>query len=297
MAVLTLITPTFNRATTLIRCWESLRRQTSKQFQWLVIDDGSTDNTATIMGQLKQQTTDFIIDYYHKPNGGKHTALNFSHPYIEGDFVLILDSDDFLSDDAVEIVLQEWSKVLRHQEIGGITFMCGTIGGDSLAKMPCDSVLSNHIEFRINQKIQGDCCETLRSPVFKNFLFPEISGENFLGEGMLWTTIALTYQTLYLARIIYIVPEYRSDGLTKSGRKMRLRNLRGALLNNELHMNHKIIFRVRIKNALLKTCYSFFLKKNVIQMLKETQHKALVTAVSPFGYLLYQYWHRKYSGE
>lgn len=294
MELVTLITPTYNRGTTLQRCWESLRHQNNKNFQWLVIDDGSTDDTRELMMTLKAKTHDFEIDYYSKINGGKHTALNFSHSYIKGDVILILDSDDLLTQDAVDTVLYEWKKLVGRPEIGGITFMRSTDGVSPIAKMPKESVLSDHIDFRVNQHISGDCCETLRTSVFKEYMFPEIAGEKFLGEGMLWTTIAFSYKTLYLNKVIYIMPEYRTDGLTQAGRKMRLSSLNGALLNCELHMNKRINLSVGLKNALLKTCYSFFLHKRIKEIINTTQYKILIIISIPAGYLLYLYWHKKY---
>lgn len=231
MNLVTVITPTFNRAVTLSRCWQSLKKQSNKNFQWLIIDDGSTDETLDLVNGLKKETKDFQIDYYWKINGGKHTALNFSHQYIKGDFVLILDSDDCLTVDAIDTILNEWKQNRNNSNIAGVTFMSGMKKDVPLAKMSQNRVLSNHIDFRINKKIVGDCCETLRTNVFKSYLFPEIKGEFFLGEGMLWTSVALKYETLYINKVIYIVPEYRPDGLTQAGRKMRLKNLQGALLN------------------------------------------------------------------
>lgn len=213
MDLVTVITPTFNRATTIKRCWSSLKQQSNQNFQWLIIDDGSTDNTAAVVNNFRKETFDFDIDYHFKDNGGKHTALNYSHQYIKGDYVLILDSDDLLTTDAIDIVLTTWNTNKSNHEIAGITFMKSMDGKSANARMPKDHILSDHIDFRINKGISGDCCETLRTSVFKNYLFPEIKGENFLGESMLWTTVALKYKTLYLNKIIYLVPEYCSVDL------------------------------------------------------------------------------------
>ena len=106
--MVTVLTPTYNRVNTLPKLVDSLCRQTRTDFQWLVIDDGSTDDTEAYMETLKQQNLPFEWEYHKKENGGKHTALNAAHPYIKGDVVLILDSDDYLTPDAVETVEREW---------------------------------------------------------------------------------------------------------------------------------------------------------------------------------------------
>ena len=99
---LTIITPAYNRADLLKECFRSLQRQSDRDFQWIVVDDGSTDHTDQVMKEILRQKDWMDICFVRKENGGKHTALNASHPYIKGGYVLILDSDDTLTEDAVE---------------------------------------------------------------------------------------------------------------------------------------------------------------------------------------------------
>lgn len=124
---LTIITPTYNRKDHLPMLYESLCRQTCQDFQWLVIDDGSTDGTDAWFALLPNTT--FLKEYQKKENGGKHTALNYSHPYIKGKWMTIVDSDDFLKDDAVEVIIDKWKQYEDDQTIGGITFQRHQRGG------------------------------------------------------------------------------------------------------------------------------------------------------------------------
>ena len=96
---LTVLTPTYNRAYTLTKVYESLAKQTKQNFQWLIIDDGSSDGTEELIMSFPK--TGFELEYHKKSNGGKHTALNYSHQFIKGEMVVILDSDDYLTDDAI----------------------------------------------------------------------------------------------------------------------------------------------------------------------------------------------------
>lgn len=124
-ADLTIITPTYNRCDKIGKLYDSLTRQSCQNFQWLVIDDGSTDGTEDWFLKLiatKDRTSTFLIDYHKKENGGKHTALNASHPYIKGKWMTIVDSDDYLTDDAVETMVHKWEKYETDPAIGGITF-------------------------------------------------------------------------------------------------------------------------------------------------------------------------------
>lgn len=105
--MITILTPTYNRAKLLQLCFDSLCAQTDFDFEWLIVDDGSTDNTEEVVNGFL--TDKFPVQYVKKQNGGKHTALNAAHPYINGQYVLILDSDDTLTADAVERIKRAWA--------------------------------------------------------------------------------------------------------------------------------------------------------------------------------------------
>lgn len=129
---LTIITTAYNRQAEIKKLYESLTRQTCMDFQWLVIDDGSTDQTEEWFRNLTAHeggSVPFEIEYHRKENGGKHTALNFSHPYIKGKWMTIVDSDDFLTDDAVETIVSKWRELEDDESIGGITFQKRQRGG------------------------------------------------------------------------------------------------------------------------------------------------------------------------
>ena len=131
---LSIVTPTYNRAELLKNCFASLLAQTDKNFEWIIVDDGSTDDTQTIVSGFTP--ADFPIVYIKKENGGKHTALNASHPHIRGKYVLILDSDDTLTDTAVERVRQEWQIWHNNESVGMLTFLRGKSEADPLSIGP-----------------------------------------------------------------------------------------------------------------------------------------------------------------
>ena len=108
MVQLTVFTPTYNRSGLLSRCFESMKRQTSKEFIWMIIDDGSTDNTFEIVKKWMNQPLDFQMEYYYKENGGLHTAYNEAISHIETELCVCIDSDDFMPDNAVERILSFW---------------------------------------------------------------------------------------------------------------------------------------------------------------------------------------------
>ena len=165
--------------------YKSLCQQTVKDFQWLIIDDGSQDNTCTIVKSMSNAP--FLLEYHYKENGGKHTALNYSHPYIKGDLVFIVDSDDTLTSDAVETILGDWQLYKNKKEIGIISYLKGRLDGSSIANSTApDRYISTHLDYRINHNIVGDMAEVIRTDVFQKYPLPVFPGERFMPEGWLW---------------------------------------------------------------------------------------------------------------
>ena len=119
--MITILTPTFNRDYILKKAYNSLLNQNNKKFEWLIIDDGSTDKTKELVNKFKSENK-IKIRYFYKKNGGKHTALNFGINKAKGDLILILDSDDYLRKDAVELVYKYWDKYKDNDKLCGITF-------------------------------------------------------------------------------------------------------------------------------------------------------------------------------
>ena len=110
MATLTVFTPAYNRAHTLPRTYESLLRQDCKDFLWLIVDDGSTDNTAELVRDWQSRDSGFEIQYIYKENGGMHTAHNTAYENIDTELNTCIDSDDYMTDDAVEKIVNCWRK-------------------------------------------------------------------------------------------------------------------------------------------------------------------------------------------
>ena len=131
---LTIFTPAYNRAYTLHKCYESLKRQTNKNFKWMIIDDGSTDNTVDLVAKWKEKS-DFEIIYIYKQNGGMHTAHNTAYENIYTELNMCIDSDDYLTDDAIDKILSFWEEN-KDEKYGGIIaldiFQNGEIIGTKL---------------------------------------------------------------------------------------------------------------------------------------------------------------------
>lgn len=289
---LTILTPTYNRAKYLQRCYESLSLQTRWDFEWLIVDDGSTDDTEKVVNEcLSDKVKRFDIVYVKKTNGGKHTALNFAMKFVKGEIILILDSDDYLLPFAVDEVIKTWEKYRGDKQICGMSFLRGKSSTEPLVIFPNEVERSNHIDFRINKKLNGDCCEVIRTDVMKEFPFPEFAGEKFLGENYLWVKVALKYDTVYVNKIIYI-SEYLEGGLTKSGRAFRMKNPQGGMKSTQVELNRRICLSRRIKSAILYSCYGFSAKMRIKDIIISSGHPFLVTLFLPAGRWFCYYWQR-----
>lgn len=288
---LSIITPTYNRGHLLKTCYESLLRQTDKDFEWIIVDDGSADNTRDVVESF--DTKDFEIIYVSKENGGKHTALNASHPYIRGRYVTILDSDDYLTDTAVEQIRRGWDAWADNDRVGVVTFLRGKTVEDPLCTGSVTGEPVDILGGRRKVFHTSDCSEVIRTELFLKYPFPVFPGERFLGEGVLWNRVAETHKCVYINEVIYIC-DFLEDGLTKAGRAMRIRNPRGGMLSAKLCMGPNNNLPSRIKNGLLYTCYGCFAGMKPGAVLAGTDHKALAAICLVPGYGLYRFWKNRY---
>lgn len=293
---LSIITPSYNRGNMLKNCFESLRFQSNYDFEWIVVDDGSMDDTRSVMEYISNEHIPFEIRYIWKENGGKHTALNAAHPYIHGKYVLILDSDDTLTSDAVETVLNGWSKYDANADIGILIFLRQTPKGTIMAKGEVEYAALDVLNHKRICIVGNDCCEVIRTELFKKYPFPVFDGERFLAETALWYRAGLDAKCVYINRPIYIC-EYLEGGLTKSGKKMRIRNCHGGMYTSYLRMNQRCALKERIKAGLLYVCYGCFAKISIAEMLKKAKGCRCWTLMCLIpGTALYFYWKQLYKG-
>ena len=292
MASLTIITPTFNRSDCLIHCWQSLRKQTSNDFQWLIIDDGSTDFTAETVQGIIDDSPEMTIEYHWKENGGKHTALNAAHKYIKGEYVAFLDSDDTFTETAVEDILNAWKTYSSNKEVGQVIFLKGYTEDQPICYVKNEKTVVDTLKEPRIANSGRDCCDTYRKELFIKYPFPEFEGEKFIGEGSAFLNIELNSKGVYINKVIYLC-DYRSDGLTKAGRRMRLQYSKGGRYNSLMYMNKRLPMKDRFRKAMLYVTYSELSGEPV---LKGNPYKLLTVSALIPGTLLRIYWQKKYLG-
>ena len=250
--LLTILTPTYNRASLLPRLYKSLCAQTCRDFEWIVVDDGSTDNTQEVVSSFKVENGDsFPITYIRKKNGGKHTALNRGVRAAQGSLIMIADDDDLLPPDAIDIIRHSWAKIEFQASVGGIAGLdvnkrTGEIIGSGLPK---EHILCNAMDIRYRYHVTGDLKEVFRTDVLKDFPFPEIAGEMFCPEQLVWFRIAQKYSLYYINKSIYIA-EYQSDGITSGITRARMQSPRASMLTYAELTTCRVPFAVKVKAAI-----------------------------------------------
>lgn len=269
--MLTILTPAYNRGYIIDKVYRSLLKQKNKDFEWLIIDDGSSDDTKKIVDAFIKESK-IKIKYYYKKNGGKHTAVNYGVEKAKGDYILILDSDDYLTSDALEKIKKYWNKYKKNDSICALSFLKIFNNGKTTGKTYSGSeIISNNIDFRYNKDLLGDMCEVYKTEILKKYPFPVFGEERFLSEAVVWNKIAFNYDTVYINEPIYIC-EYLEDGLSKSWIKQVVNNPLGARANNLIFMDKRFNLKIRIKNCILFNIFSIISNKKI---LKETKMKFL----------------------
>lgn len=217
MPKLTIFTPTYNRAHTLPRIYESLCRQSSKDFLWLIVDDGSTDATSALVCQWQAQRNGFEIQYIYKENGGLHTAYNAAIAELHTELAMCIDSDDWLADGAVKSVLQKWETDGSSRVAGIEALDCyadGTIIGDMLPEQHTINLIDLLVgKYHIKN---GDRKLIVRSDLYQAVApMPTLNREKNFNPHYMHLQISLKYDFLVMNEPICVV-EYQPDGMSQN---------------------------------------------------------------------------------
>lgn len=291
MKTITVVTPTYNRANELEKAFNSLKEQTEKDFEWLVIDDGSTDNTEDVIKDFKKETN-FDISYYKQDNQGKHIALNIAFKKVKTELLMILDSDDCLTRTAIEEILLIHNKYKDDDKVVAYVFQKGKLNAPTeriTQVFKKEQFIDNYNTYIINKEIKGDKEEVFKTKILKNYSYPQYLGEKFVGEGVLWSKISHNYDMVFCNKIIYLC-EYLDGGLTKSGRSFRMKNPQGGKYHAEEYLDKRYKNKIRIKNAILYLVYSKALKENYFKILKNRKEKILFIMAKIPSEIIYYKW-------
>lgn len=283
MATLTVFTPTYNRAYVLKQCYDSLCRQTCKDFVWLIVDDGSSDNTKEIVDEWMANDNGFEIRYVYKENGGMHTGHNKAYELIDTELNVCIDSDDYMPDDAVELIVDFWNEN-RDSSYSGIialdVYKNGQVIGKELPNKK-STTLSGYYQ----NGGQGDKKLIYRTEVINKYpAYPEFKGEKFVPLDYKYLLADQDYELLVMNKPVCVV-EYMEDGSSKNMLRQYYRNPKGFAFMRKVHMIYDKGFVRRFKTCVHYVSSSFISGNR--HFVKESPKKVMTVLAVPFGIVLY----------
>lgn len=287
MVPITVFTPSYNRADLLPRCYESMRRQTNKDFIWMIIDDGSTDSTKALVSEWLAADNKFEIQYYYKQNGGLHTAYNEAISHINTELCVCIDSDDYMPDNAIEIILDFWSKY-GSNEYAGIVGLDFTLDDKVIGdKLPFQKSI-NLIDLLIGKYpiVNGDRTNVVRTELYKQVAPMHIfEGEKNFNPHYMHLLISQKYDFLVLNENLRYV-DYQSNGMTNSMLKQYKNSPNSFAEIRKLYLSFPdTTFKFKFRHS-VHLVSSLLLSKKINQLFYFTNHKIIAFLAFPFGVLL-----------
>ena len=221
--IVCVFTPTYNRAYRLPKLYESLCRQTDDSFEWLIVDDGSTDNTKQVVDEWIKEKK-ISIRYFWQENGGKQRAHNLGVEKCNQELFMCVDSDDYISDDCVEQHIKMWEAIKLDETIAGIVSLKGDLEGNPLGTyFPEGLTRTTWGDLYSKYKFRGDATQVYRTSILKKYPYWVADGEKFIGEGYVFYQIDQKYEMILLPKILMYC-EYLPDGYSKNVRKLMKNN-------------------------------------------------------------------------
>lgn len=294
--LITVFTPAYNRANTLPRVFEGLKKQTYKNFEWIIIDDGSSDNTKCVAENMLSEKVFFNITYKYQQNSGKHIAINRAVEIAKGEFFIILDSDDTCTDNALECFVEEWYKIPEadRKDFYGISCRCCDLDGNIIGTpMSEEYIDSNDLDFKLKLKIKGELWGMTKTEILKNTPFPEVEGLHFYPENIYWNNIGRKYKSRYINKALRYYINDTDNALTASKKTSALKE---TFFQREYFINEcwdyakydrkKFLFQII---GLSRDGMVFGLKFSEIRKIPNTVFKRFLTVLFyPVGYILFK---------
>lgn len=282
MQFLTIFTPTYNRAHTLYRTYESLCSQNCKDFIWLIIDDGSTDHTDELVNNWKKKENGFDIQYIYKENGGMHTAHNAAYENIHTELNVCIDSDDMMAPDAVEKIKNAWEKIRDKNYAGIIALDADMNTGRIIGKGFQDGIKETTLGGYYASGGSGDKKLIYRTDIINSVPpYPVFEGEKYVGLVYKYTLIDQNYQ-LYVLNDVVCEVEYQTDGSSGTMWKQYMQNPKGFAFLRKVSMQYP-----RSQKRLIIDCIHYCSSSQIAKnraYIQESPRKFLTVLCTPLGW-------------
>lgn len=256
--IISILTATYNRKDVLQSLCLSLSSQTNKQFEWVIIDDGSTDGTEKKVLDWDYDVLGFNVRYYKKENGGKSRAINYGLAKCDNaEFALIIDDDEQLYSNAVDIVYSYIDKY-RNTSCVGMEFLRNDKSHKPIANYAPTKDLIMSVQERKRRRLEIDGYTGYFIAKLGDQRFPEFDGEKYVGPGVLQMIVSKTNDLVWPC-VALGETEYLEGGITSEGRKLRLKNPKGMITYCNLLQDNKSGFLIRTKYSIMGYAYSSFI--------------------------------------
>jgi len=295
MKTITVFTPTYNRAYCLHKCYESLIKQSNQDFVWLIIDDGSTDDTESLVASwIKEGKID--IQYHYQENQGMHGGHNAAYRLTETLLNVCIDSDDCMGEEAIEKILVAWEKIKDKPEYAGLVGLDADPDGKIIGTKIPEHIKETTLYDLYNvHKVLGDKKLVYRTEVVKKYpSYPIFEGERFVPLGYLYQLIDQDYKLLPINDVLCEV-EYMQDGSSMNILKQSRRHPKGFAFSRKSRMQLAENFKDKFKNAIHYVSSAIFTKNG--SFISESPKKLTTILAIPFGVLLNLYIRYKTKGE
>ncbi|WP_455099103.1 glycosyltransferase family 2 protein [Prevotella histicola] len=270
MPFISILTPTYNRGKLLLPLYESLKNLTFEDFEWLIVDDGSEDDTeqyALSWIAHNIENTEFPIRYIKKSNGGKHTAINRGVREANGELILILDSDDTLPSDSLATIAQYFEQCKDYKDCAGVCGLMAHHDGQLIGTgFPKDPMYESALQFRYAKKgnVTGDLLEVYKTSVMREFPFPEIENEKFCPESLVWNRIANKYKLFCFNKVIYY-RDYLEGGLTSKIVRIRMNSPIASTMTYAEMLDYNISLKWKIRSAINYWRFKYCIKNKSLK--------------------------------
>lgn len=293
---LTIFTPTYNRAYILPALYRSLVIQTNLDFEWIIVDDGSTDNTKKIVENWIYENR-INIRYYYQSNAGKMQAHNVGVEKSSSHLFMCVDSDDYIYPTSVQKIIECWKEEVDNDKI------CGILAPRKMLDSQYENLEYTHInstyitleQYNNINKFRGETALIFRTEVLKQYLFPKIENEKFITEDYIYSQINYRYKFKFLKAYI-IACRYQEDGYTKHYKELIIKNPQGYLLYFSLKSHLASSIRLKIKYLLLYIAMSQHLCLTLYRTIHGAHYKIITFCLYPFRKKIKSFAFKKYLG-
>lgn len=287
MPYFTICIPAYNRANTILRTLDSIDNQEFSDYEVIVVDDGSSDLTAEVVSAfIKNCKFPDKIQYLKKTNGGKHTALNLGIEKAKGTFFMILDSDDWLAENALNILHSYCERIICDDNFSGVMGRCmDSQAGLMLGKtFDTTSFISSYFEFHFVMKDTADSCECNKTSILKKYRFPEDKNTKFVPEAWMFDQIGVHYKLL-LCNDILEYKEYQENGISNDN-EYKIKNKVGFLYHYISRIENVLPFAKGSRILLLKCKVIAWLRYWQCVKLDKDNKGPRVKKISTLGFLM-----------